>query len=183
MLIDSGKLIILDRDGVINEDLLGYVTSKDEFKPIEGSLEAIAKLTQAGFLIAIATNQACINKEIINEAKLNEVHNYMMELIEEKGGRINFIAFCPHTPEENCGCRKPEIGLLSEIEEQLECSLRGSFFIGDKESDMLCAEKFGCIPILVQTGYGVKTFNSNSCPPETKCFKNLFLAVNYILDL
>ena len=90
MLIDSDKLIVLDRDGVINEDLLGYVTSKDEFKPIEGSLEAIAKLTQAGFLIAIATNQACINKEIINEAKLNEVHIYMMELIKEKGGKINF---------------------------------------------------------------------------------------------
>ncbi len=183
MLIDSEKLIILDRDGVINEDLFGYVTSKDEFKPIKGSLEAIANLTQAGFLIAIATNQACINKEIINEAKLNEVHNYMMGLVEEKGGKINFIAFCPHLPEENCDCRKPEVGLLNKIEKQFECSLRGSFFIGDKESDILCAEKFGCIPILVQTGYGAKTFNSNSYSPETKCFKNLFLAVNYILSL
>lgn len=177
----SEKVIVLDRDGVINEDLWGYVTVLEEFQPIEGSLEAIAKLTEAGFIIAIATNQACINKKIITEKELNEIHDYMLRLIEEAGGRIEFVAFCPHAPEEGCGCRKPKTGLLKQIEGYLGISLRGSFFVGDKEADMLCATNFGCDPILVKTGYGAITLSSSTCPPKEKCFRNLLSAVNYIL--
>ena len=120
---------MLDRDGVINEDLWGYVTKKEEFKPIEGSLLAINKLTDAGFSIVIATNQACISKKIINEKQLQAVHDHMSLLVQEAGGKIDHVAFCPHAPEEKCSCRKPETWLLDELEERLGCSLKNCFTI------------------------------------------------------
>ena len=176
------KPIVLDRDGVINEDLWGYVTKKEEFKPIEGSLLAIKKLTDVGFNVVIATNQACINKKIINKKQLEAVHEHMSLLVQEVGGKIDYVAFCPHTPEEKCSCRKPETGLLDEIEDRLGCSLKNSFFIGDKESDLLCAINYGCTPLLVKTGYGEKSLSSKHCPPEERCFNNLLEAVNYVLE-
>ena len=176
------KPIVLDRDGVINEDLWSYVTKKEEFKPIEGSLLAIKKLTDAGFNVVIATNQACINKKIINKKQLEAVHDHMSLLVQEVGGKIDYIAFCPHTPEEKCSCRKPETGLLDEIEDRLGCSIKNSFFIGDKESDLLCAINYGCTPLLVKTGYGEKSLSSKHCPPEERCFNNLLEAVNYVLE-
>ena len=175
------KHIILDRDGVINEDLWGYVTNKEEFRPINGSLEAIKKLTMAGFNIVVATNQACISKKIIDEKQLQGVHDHMSFLVREAGGRIDYIAFCPHSPEDQCSCRKPETGLLDEIEKKLDCSLKKSFFIGDKESDILCASNYGCIPLLVKTGYGEQTLSSRHRPPKERCFINLLDAVNFIL--
>ena len=175
------KPIVLDRDGVINEDLWSYVTKKEEFKPIEGSLLAIKKLTDAGFNVVIATNQACINKKIINKKQLGAVHDHMSLLVQEVGGKIDYIAFCPHTPEEKCSCRKPETGLLDEIEDRLGCSIKNSFFIGDKESDLLCAINYGCIPLLVKTGYGEKSLSSKHCPPEERCFNNLLDAVHSVL--
>ena len=107
--------IVLDRDGVINVDLMTYVTKPEEFKPIPGSLDAIANLNKNGFKVFIATNQACIEKEIISEAQLSGIHDYMKALLEEKGGKIDYIAFCPHAPETKCLCRKPQTGLLEEI--------------------------------------------------------------------
>ena len=178
----SLKPIILDRDGVINEDLWGYVTKKEEFKPIEGSLLAIKKLADAGYSVVIATNQACISKQIINEEQLQAVHDHMSLLVQEAGGKIDHIAFCPHAPEEKCPCRKPETGLLDEIEERLGCSLKNSFFVGDKESDVLCAINYGCIPLLVKTGYGERSLASKHCPPEERCFNNLLDAVDYVLE-
>ena len=177
----SPKPIVLDRDGVINEDLWGYVTKKEEFNPIEGSLLAIKKLADAGYNVVIATNQACISKKIINEKQLQAVHDHMSWLVQEAGGKIDYIAFCPHAPEEKCLCRKPETGLLDEIEERLGCSLKNSFFVGDKESDVLCAINYGCIPLLVKTGYGERSLASKHCPPEERCFKNLLGAVDYVL--
>ena len=174
--------IVLDRDGVINEDLWGYVTDKEEFKPINGSLEAIKNLTTAGFNIVIATNQACISKKIIDENQLQDVHDHMSFLVGEAGGKIDYIAFCPHSPEDQCSCRKPETGLLNEIEERLGCSLKNSFFIGDKESDVLRAINYGCIPLLVKTGYGERSLSSKHCPPEERCFNNLLDAVHYVLE-
>jgi len=182
MLNKNSRLIVLDRDGVINEDLWGYVTKRKEFSPVDGSLEAIAKLTGAGFQIAIATNQACINKGIITQKVLEKIHDHMSNLIEEAGGKINYIAVCPHLPKEGCSCRKPEIGLLKQIEKERGASFAGSFFIGDKESDILCATRYGCIPLLVKTGYGSKTFLSpENCPPKEQCFNDLFSAVDYVL--
>jgi len=176
------KPIVLDRDGVINEDLWTYVTKKEEFKPIEGSLLAIKKLSDAGFTVVIATNQACISKKIINEKQLKSVHDHMSLLVQEAGGKIDYVAFCPHSPEDRCSCRKPETGLLDEIEERLDCSLKDSFFVGDKESDILCAINHGCIPLLVKTGYGERSLSSEHCPPEKRCFNNLLDAVEYVLE-
>ena len=178
----SPKPIVLDRDGVINEDLWGYVTKKEEFKPVEGSLLAIKKLSDAGFNVVIATNQACISKKIISEEQLKSVHDHMSLLVQEAGGKIDYVAFCPHAPEDRCSCRKPETGLLDEIEERLDCSLKDSFFVGDKESDILCAINHGCIPLLVKTGYGERSLSSEHCPPEERCFNNLLDAVDYVLE-
>ena len=121
------EFIVLDRDGVINVDLMTYVTKPEDFKPIEGSLEAIALLNQKGYKIAIATNQACIEKEIITDLELAAIHNYMVALLDEVGGEIEYIAYCPHAPESLCKCRKPETGLLLEIESHLGINLKGKY--------------------------------------------------------
>lgn len=174
------KYIVLDRDGVINEDLWGYVTSPDEFKFIDNSLDAIKLLNSCGYKITIATNQACINKGIISEKELNLVHDFMTEKVRAHGGDIEYIAFCPHAPEERCSCRKPEVGLLQKTEEELSLSLEGSFFVGDKESDMECAKNFGCRPLLVKTGYGEISLDSSTLPEVEGVFENLFEAAKYI---
>ena len=110
-------IVVLDRDGVINVDLMTYVTRPEDFEPIKGSLDAIALLNKKGYRIAIATNQACIEKEIISHSDLSLVHDYMEDLLSKVGGKIDYIAYCPHSPESFCKCRKPEVGLLEEIED------------------------------------------------------------------
>ena len=177
-----GDYIVLDRDGVINVDLMTYVTKPEEFKPIPGSLDAIANLNKNGFKVFIATNQACIEKGIISETQLSDIHNYMKALLEEKGGKIDYIAFCPHTPETKCLCRKPETGLLKEIESKLDIDLKGKYFIGDKESDILAGRNHGCTPLLIKTGgYGEKVFRSRNSPPDEHCFNNLLDAAEFII--
>jgi len=178
--VTSDKYIVLDRDGVINEDLWGYVTTPEQFKFIDKSLEAIKLLNDCGFKITIATNQACINKGIISEKELGLVHEYMLKKIRVFGGDIEHIAFCPHDPQENCSCRKPEVGLLQQTEKKLNTSLKGSFFIGDKESDIACANKYGCRPLLVKTGYGEISLESSSLPEIEGVFENLYQAAKYI---
>ena len=176
------KFIFLDRDGVINEDLYDYVTSPKDFRFIEGSLEAIVRLTANGYKVAIATNQACIEKKIISEEELNKVHDHMVALLAELGGEINYIAYCPHSPESRCKCRKPELGLLHEIERKLSVSLKGKYFVGDKESDIIAGKNFGCIPLLIKKGgYGEKVYRTKNSPPDEQCFVDLHHAVNYIL--
>ena len=176
------KIVILDRDGVINVDLMTYVTSPEEFEAIEGSLEAIGELTANGYKVAIATNQACIEKEIITVDELKRIHDHMSILLGEFGGQINYIAYCPHMPESRCKCRKPELGLLHEIENALNVSLKNKYFVGDKESDILAGKNFGCIPLLIKKGgYGEKVYGTENSPPEEHCFEDLKLAVNYIL--
>ena len=133
-------IVVLDRDGVINVDLMTYVTSPQEFRPIKGSLEAIARLNKKGFKIAIATNQACIEKGIITDNELDSIHNFMIELLKPLGGSVDYIAYCPHAPETNCDCRKPKTGLLKQIEENLQVNLKGKYFIGDKESDIIAGK-------------------------------------------
>ena len=176
-------LIVLDRDGVINVDLMTYVTRPEDFEPIEGSLEAIALLNKKGFKIAIATNQACIEKNIITDLELLKIHNYMEELLNEVGGYIEYIAYCPHAPETNCNCRKPETGLLEEIETKLGISLKNKYFIGDKESDILAGRNHGCIPLLIKKGgYGEKVYRTKNSPPDEHCFDSLLGAANYIVE-
>ncbi|GIS74602.1 MAG: hypothetical protein CM1200mP12_03210 [Gammaproteobacteria bacterium] len=178
----SPKPIVLDRDGVINEDLWGYVTKKEEFKTIEGSLLAIKKLTDAGFNVVIATNQACISKKIINEKQLQEVHDHMSLLVQEAGGKIDHVAFCPHTPEEKCSCRKPETGLLDEIEERLGCSLKIVFLLGTKNL-MCCA-----LLILVAFLFWLKLvmerghYLQSTAPLKKDALTIFWGAVHYVLE-
>ena len=176
-------IVILDRDGVINIDLMTYVTRPEDFVPIKGSLEAIALLNKNGFRIAIATNQACIEKKIISESELAKIHNYMGKLLENVGGRVDYIAYCPHAPESHCECRKPKTGLLKKIEKNLNVNLKGKYFIGDKESDILAGIDYGCTPLLITTGgYGEKVVGTKNCPPKKHCFENLIKAAEYIID-
>tara|TARA_B110000438_G_scaffold277683_1_gene300539 strand:- start:1773 stop:2327 length:555 start_codon:yes stop_codon:yes gene_type:complete len=178
------KLVVLDRDGVINVDLMTYVTKPEEFKAIEGSLEAISLLNNSGYKVAIATNQACIERKIISENELGRIHDHMKELLSEVGGEIAFIAYCPHVPESKCGCRKPEVGLLKEIEEKFQTSLEGKFFVGDKESDILAGRNHGCKPLLIKKGgYGEKVYGTDNSPPPEHCFNNLEEAARYILSV
>ena len=178
-----GDIVVLDRDGVINVDLMTYVTKPEEFEPIKGSLEAIAMLNRNGYKVAIATNQACIEKKIISDFELASIHNHMSKLLEQKGGEIEYIAYCPHKPERLCKCRKPQTGLLKEIEIKLNLSLTGKYFIGDKETDILAGKKHGCKPLLIKSGgYGEKVFQSKNSPPDEHCFDDLLNAAKYIIS-
>ena len=183
MEINNKKFIFLDRDGVINEDLFDYVKSPLEFKFIKGSLEAIIKLSKSGFQIIVVTNQACIGTGIATTQDVENVHKFMEDAIIKRGGMINRFMVCPHDKNEGCKCRKPEIGLLVEAEKQIGENLRGSFFIGDKESDVIAALDFECVPLLVKTGYGSKTLESENLPKYIKVFRNLSEAVDYVLSL
>ncbi|MCM5704663.1 D-glycero-beta-D-manno-heptose 1,7-bisphosphate 7-phosphatase [Larsenimonas salina] len=150
-----GNLIILDRDGTINEDSASYIKSSDEWQPIPGSIEAIARLSQAGHTIAIATNQSGLARGLFDEAALAAMHTKMTALIEDAGGRIAHIAYCPHGPDDQCECRKPGTGLLENIRDHLGyTTLNNSWMVGDTLRDLQAGEAMGCRLALVKTGKG-----------------------------
>ena len=174
------NFIFLDRDGVINEDLYDYVTSPKDFKFIKGSLQAIVNLTSAGYEIIVATNQACIGSGIATARQIKEVNEFMEKEVVKGGGKIKKIFVCPHKQNAGCGCRKPEVGLLVQAEKELQQNLKGIYFIGDKESDVQAALSFGCVPLLVLTGYGSSARKKVNFPKEVKTFADLRSAVEYI---
>ena len=177
------KIVVLDRDGVINVDLLTYVTRKEDFIPIKNSLEAISFLNKNGFKVAVATNQACIEENIISDEELLKIHDHMEELLQSYGGKIEYIAYCPHMANSNCNCRKPKTGLLKKIEEVLGVSLKNKYFIGDKVSDLIAGYDHGCVPLLIKNGpYGEKAFKSKNCPPLEHCFNDLMEASKFIVN-
>jgi D-glycero-D-manno-heptose 1,7-bisphosphate phosphatase len=151
------KLIILDRDGVINEDSDDYIKSAEEWVPIAGSIEAIAALSKAGYTIAVATNQSGISRHLFDEFDLAAMHQKMCNLVEEQGGEIAGVFFCPHGPDDGCECRKPGIGLLKQIESEFGTSVTDAPFVGDSDKDLLAARLAGCRPVLVLTGKGAAT--------------------------
>lgn len=151
------KLIILDRDGVINEDSDAYIKSPDEFIPIPGSLEAIARLNHAGYLVMIATNQSGIARGYFTMDTLNQIHDKLKRLLNAYGGRFDGIFFCPHSPEDNCHCRKPKPGLYEEIAHRLHTDLTAVPVVGDSLRDLQAAQTVGAIPVLVRTGKGERT--------------------------
>jgi D-glycero-D-manno-heptose 1,7-bisphosphate phosphatase len=153
-------LIVLDRDGVINEDSLEYIRSLADWHPIPGSLEAIAALSRAGYTIAIATNQSGLGRGYLGLDELEAIHARLCQLVEESGGLIGGIFYCPHTPEEGCQCRKPATGLLAAMEAELALSPRGAPFIGDSLRDLQAARAYGCQPVLVRTGKGEATLHA-----------------------
>lgn len=174
------KLVVLDRDGVINFDSDQYIKSPAEWKPIPGSIEAIARLYQGGFRIAVASNQSGIGRGLFDMATLNAINDKMMEMVFRHGGRIDAIFFCPHTPVEECNCRKPRTGMLEEIAARFHSELKGVPCVGDSLKDLQAAESVGAQPILVLTGKGPKTQAAGGLPRKTLVFDSLADAARHL---
>ena len=173
------KLIILDRDGVINEDSDDYIKSPDEWIPIAGSLEALGKLSQNGFKVIIITNQSGIGRKIFSIEMLNAIHKKMSINLAQYGGVIDGIFFCPCAPEENCNCRKPKSGLYNEVSDRLQISLENVFCVGDKITDIQAAQNARAKPILVKTGK--ENDDSDNIPKNIPIYDDLLSFVNKII--
>ena len=175
------KTIILDRDGVINIDSALYIKSPAEWKPIEGSLEAIARLNQAGYRILVATNQSGIGRGLFDMDTLNAMHEKMHKALAAVGGRIDAIFYCPHTSEDHCDCRKPNPGMYERIAQVYNMDLTGVPTIGDSLRDLQAGSAAGCAPILVRTGKGTKTEAEGNLPANTPIYDDLAQAVEALL--
>ena len=151
------RLVVLDRDGVINEDSGEFIKSVTEWRPIRGSLEAIAALSRGGYRIAVVTNQSGIGRGLFSESVLATIHLHMTAAVREAGGELAGIYYCPHHPDAGCDCRKPKTALLRRLEHDLSCSLIGVPFVGDRFSDIDAAEAVGARAMLVRTGTGAAT--------------------------
>ncbi|WP_296223895.1 D-glycero-beta-D-manno-heptose 1,7-bisphosphate 7-phosphatase [Ralstonia sp. UBA689] len=167
------KLVILDRDGVINLDSDQFIKSPDEWIAIDGSLEAIAELNQAGFQVVVATNQSGIGRGLFEAAALNAMHEKMYKALATHGGRVDAIFFCPHTAAEACECRKPRAGMFNEIARRFDVDLTGVPVVGDSLRDLQAGVEVGGVPHLVLTGKGVKTRDAGNLPPGTRIHKDL----------
>lgn len=167
------KLVVLDRDGTINHDSDQYIKSPAEWKPIKGSLDAIARLTQAGWRVVVATNQSGIGRGLFDMSTLNAIHDTMQRAVQQAGGRIDAIFFCPHAADSNCECRKPKPGMLLEIARRMNASLEGVPVVGDSLRDLQAAAAVGARPVLVLTGKGRKTRDAGGLPPGTEIFADL----------
>ena len=176
------KLIILDRDGVINHDSDLYIKSPAEWKAISGSLEAIAKLTQAGFRVVVATNQSGVARGLFDMDTLNAMHDKMRCAAEAAGGRIDAVFYCPHIADANCDCRKPKAGMFTRIASCFNVDITGLFSVGDSLRDLQAASSAGMRPILVLTGKGKTTFADGNLPLGTLVFDDLAAAVEHILQ-
>jgi len=174
------KLIILDRDGVINHDSDQYIKSPDEWKPIRGSLEAIARLTQWGYRVVVATNQSGIGRGFFDMDSLNAIHDKMTRAVSQAGGRVDSVFYCTHTEADQCACRKPKPGMLEEIATRYGISLAGVPVVGDSLRDLQAAVAAGAQPILVLTGKGNKTAADPGLPPGTPLFADLAAVVAHL---
>ena len=175
------KLVILDRDGVINYDSDHFVKSAAEWKPIPGSLEAIARLTQAGYKVVVATNQSGIGRGLFDMDTLNAMHDKMHRAVHAFGGRIDAIFYCPHAADTNCDCRKPKPGMLLRIANCFNTDLTGVFAVGDSLRDLQAAVAAGTQPVLVLTGKGEATQSAEGLPEGTLIFADLAAVVEHIL--
>ncbi len=146
------QVVILDRDGVINRDSVDYIRTPDQWLPLPGSLEAIARLCRADYRVVVVSNQSGVGRGLFDIHTLNRVNDRMLELVREKGGEIDAIFFCPHHPDADCPCRKPRTGMFEEVAERLKISLRGVPAVGDSLRDIEAASAVGALPILVQSG-------------------------------
>ena len=153
----AGGLLILDRDGVINHDSDSHIRSAEAWRPLPGSIEAIARLSAGGFRIAVATNQSGLARGLFDGRALDAMHDKLRAMTAERGGWLECIAHCPHAPDAGCPCRKPAAGMLDAIAAALGAALRGAVVVGDSERDLLAARARGCAPILVRTGNGRRT--------------------------
>ena len=167
------KLIILDRDGVINYDSEQFIKSPDEWRPIPGSLEAIALLNRWGWRVVVASNQSAVGRGLIDMDTLNAIHDKMTKSLAQVGGRLDAIFFCPHPADSTCNCRKPKPGLFIDIRERYNIDLTDVPMVGDSLRDLQAAKAVGGLPCLVLTGKGAKTREDPKLPPQTLIFDNL----------
>jgi len=151
------KTIILDRDGVINQDSDDYIKSVDEWQPIPGSLEAIALLHRHGYRIVVITNQSGVARGLFSLATLNQIHRHMLAEARKKGGLIEAVFFCPHGPDDGCNCRKPLTGMFKDVASRLKIEMNGVPAVGDSMRDLQAAHDVGSLPVLVKTGKGKST--------------------------
>ena len=175
------KLIVLDRDGVINYDSTEFIKSPEEWRPIPGSLEAIARLNHAGFRVVVATNQSGIGRGLFDMATLNEIHLKMHRALAMAGGRIDALFYCPHTADAQCECRKPKTAMLKDIGVRFGIDMTGVPCIGDSLRDLMAADAVGAQPMLVLTGKGEKTLREGNFPKNTIIFPDLAFAVSALL--
>jgi len=175
------KLVILDRDGVINFDSAQFIKNPAEWKPIPGSLEAIARLTQSGYKVVVATNQSGVGRGLFDMEMLNQIHAKMHKAVVAQGGRIDAIFYCPHTADSKCDCRKPKPGMFKRISETLNIDLTGVPAIGDSLRDLQACTALGCQPVLVMSGKGEKTKAEGNLPEGTLEFADLAGAVDHLL--
>jgi D-glycero-D-manno-heptose 1,7-bisphosphate phosphatase len=176
------RLIVLDRDGVINHDSDQFIKSPDEWTPIPGSLEAIARLNQAGYRVVVATNQSGIGRGLFDIGTLNAIHNKMHRALAQVGGRIDAVFFCPHTGDSQCECRKPRAGMLQEIGRRFGVDLTGVPALGDGLRDLQAAETVGAQPMLMLTGKGEKTLREGGFPANTVIFPDLAFAAAALIS-
>jgi D-glycero-D-manno-heptose 1,7-bisphosphate phosphatase len=175
------KLIVLDRDGVINYDSTQFIKSPEEWRPIPGSLEAIARLNHAGFRVVVATNQSGIGRGLFDMTTLNEIHLKMHRALAMAGGRIDALFYCPHTADAECECRKPKTAMLRDIGVRFGVDMTGVPCIGDSLRDLMAADAVGAQPMLVLTGKGEKTLREGNFPKNTIIFPDLAFAVSALL--
>ncbi len=175
------SLIILDRDGVINIDSVQFIKSPDEWKPIPGSLEAIARLTREGWRVVVATNQSGLARGLFEMATLNAIHAKMHKAVTQAGGRIEAVFYCPHAADMECECRKPRTGMFNEIATRYGRDLSNVPAIGDSLRDLQAAASVGARPFLVRTGKGEKTLMAGGLPENTPVFADLSEAVDHLL--
>ncbi|HET8585911.1 MAG TPA: D-glycero-beta-D-manno-heptose 1,7-bisphosphate 7-phosphatase [Casimicrobiaceae bacterium] len=175
------KLIVLDRDGVINHDSPEFIKSPDEWRSIPGSLEAIARLNHAGYRVVVATNQSGVGRGLLDFSTLAAIHDKMHRALAHAGGRVDAIFYCPHTAESRCECRKPKAGMLREIGLRFNVDLSGVGVVGDGLRDLQAAETVGAQPMLVLTGKGEKTLREGGFPRNTLIFPDLAFVASALL--
>ena len=175
------KLIILDRDGVINQDSDDYIKSLDEWQPIPGSIEAIARLTLNDYRVVVATNQSGVARGLFSLETLMQMHDKMHQLVADAGGAIEAVFYCPHGPEEGCDCRKPKPGMFKDISERMRVDLIDVPAVGDSLRDLQVARAVGARPILVRTGKGERTLEKAEAIKGVEVFDNLAAVVDALL--
>jgi len=176
------QLVILDRDGVINEDSDDYIKSVDEFVPLPGSLAAIARLNRAGYTVAVATNQSGVGRGLFDLATLGAMHDKLTRLLVEEGGRVDRIFYCPHSPDDACDCRKPRPGLMQQIAAHYKMSLTDVPVIGDSLRDLEAARAVGARPLLVKTGKGQRALTTGEGLDGVPVYADLAAAVNDLVS-
>lgn len=175
------KLVVLDRDGVVNLDSDQFIKTPDEWIPIDGSLEAIAALNQAGYRVVIASNQSGIGRGLFEMSALNAMHEKMHKALANLGGRVDAVFFCPHTAADCCDCRKPKAGMLEQLAERFGVELKGVPLVGDSLRDLEAGLAVGCTPHLVLTGKGRKTEQKGGLPPGTLIHDDLRAFARWLL--